>query len=158
MKLQYFKEHEFDRAGENWMDNCSPELLVKLDLFRHHTGKFIISPHPKAIGRRDDTTSQHNYNKWGEVRAIDGFPALDHKVWAFTVEYTVSNLIFIAESCGFTGIGIYPQWQLYGETRIGMHLDVRQDRKPGEPATWSYFDGKYRSLEDGLEYIKQHFD
>jgi len=41
---------------------------------------------------------------------------------------------------GFTGIGVYP-W--------GMHVDIRSDRKPGDPATWGRVykqDGTYHDV------------
>jgi len=71
MKLYYFKEDEFIRGDINWYSRISPSLLVKLDVLRHIWGSpIIISPSPQAIGRYEGT-SQHNINKWGEVRAVE---------------------------------------------------------------------------------------
>jgi len=55
----------------------------------------------------------------------------------------------LAKQVGFTGIGIYPDWN-----RPGMHLDVRTDRQPGRPATWAgvYRGGKqiYTNINEGF--------
>lgn len=39
----------------------------------------------------------------------------------------------VAKLAGFTGVGLYPDWK----PRPGMHLDVRPDRTPTNPATWA---------------------
>lgn len=123
--LYHFVETEF---GE-WHLMMSPRLLVCLDILRHRWGKKIsISPAEGSLGRRlgPQNTSQHNVDVWGEVRAADVMPAgiiTDADAYAFYV---------LATECGFTGIGVYPSWQ----PNPGFHLDVRTDRKPGDPATW----------------------
>ncbi|HSH25400.1 MAG TPA: hypothetical protein VLA13_07670, partial [Massilibacterium sp.] len=91
-KLTYFSRSEFDRGGRNWFNDMCPSLLVRLDVLRNMWGApIVISPHPDAIGREDDTDSQHNIRKWGEVRAVDVFFDLpekkkDYFEWAIVEE------------------------------------------------------------------------
>lgn len=145
MKLYYFSPDEFVRMNVNWYSRMSPRLLVLLDTFRHLTGPCIISPHSHAIGRHEGT-SQHNINLHGEVRAVDVFPDMSADIW-----------IKVAYQVGFTGIGIYPHWTYNGEQRCGMHLDVREDREPGNPSTWSGVKENgvqvYKSLDEGLGHL-----
>lgn len=152
--LYHFKPWEFVRADKygnpaQWWDQMSPRLLVCLDLLRYrHGGPIQISGHDSALGRQlgPDDRSQHNIDKWGEVRAVDAmFPRVKTQADA-------ERVIRQAKECGFTGIGFGPFWLPY----VGMHLDVRDDRFPGEPATWGYVlneKGKQVtvSLEDALE-------
>jgi len=151
LNLRYFKPHEF----RGWWDSMGPDLLVLLDRFRASLSvltndpggvPIIISPHPRAIGRHDgpDGTSQHNVDKWGEVRAVDVMPMLGRR--------HRRNAVGIAIDVGFTGVGVYPDW----EPRWGLHLDTRH----ADLATWSgikIWDREkqkvvqaYRGLEAGL--------
>lgn len=108
--LRYFTASEF---GE-WWPHMSTDLLTKLDEFRHRLGVPVhISPAQGSLGRNLGlSTSQHNVDLWGEVRAVD-------------VMFTGASLEHgyqIAKDIGFTGIGAYPDWK----PSQGMHLDVRQ--------------------------------
>lgn len=161
-KLHYFDRSEFVR-DEDWFPLMSPRLLVLLDTFRHLTGKCIISPNKDAIGRRDDTDSQHNVEKWGEVRAVDVFPTMEPRglkeKWKIEGEedgYFLDSLaeewVYQAKKIGFTGIGIYPNWTYKGEQRPGMHLDVR-DGTPGDPVTWGRIGNEYVSLDKAMEVL-----
>lgn len=155
LTLRYFKPDEF----RGWWDQMDPALLVLLDRLRARLAPLTpdaggvpisISPHPRAIGRHDgpDGDSQHNIDRWGEVRAIDVMPHIGRQYRR--------NVVGIAIDVGFTGVGVYPDW----EPRWGLHLDTRQDRKPGDPATWSGIRiwsheqermvQAYRALEAGL--------
>lgn len=119
----FFSEEEF----RGWAGLMDPVLLVRLDSFRGAWGRPVrISPHPKAIGREDDSTSQHNFKRWGMVRAVDVMP--DDIVIANDLERAME----VAANVGFTGIGVYPHW----EPVPGLHLDVRRSNAPGAPATW----------------------
>lgn len=134
LPLQYFGASEF---GAYW-PLMSVELLQKLDTFRGLLGYPVaISQVPGAIGRpiigggqveSGAEKSWHNYALHGEIMAVDVHPlppgganADERRRW-FT----------LAKQAGFTGIGIYPDWN-----RAGMHLDVRTDRTPADPATWA---------------------
>ena len=68
--MKYFRPTEF----REWWELMSIDLLEVLDDFRDIWGApVMISPHADALGRhggRDDL-SQHNVDKWGEVRAAD---------------------------------------------------------------------------------------
>ena len=137
--LRYFNESEFG----GWFDKMSPELLKKLDEFRHQWGFPVqVSPHHDAVGREHPTsTSQHNIMKWGEVRAIDIFPKNSTGAYINTVAER-KRAYDIARSVGFTGIG------LYTDTVPGhmVHLDVRK----GNLAKWSRIAGQYKGINEAL--------
>lgn len=129
--LRYFQASEFGA----WWPYMDAGFLRALDEFRHRLGyRIMISPAPGSLGRvTGSTTSQHHVSH-GAVKAADIMPfkvirgqrmglALDELQRAFN----------IAVGVGFTGIGVYPDWSPYP----GMHVDLRADRAPGEPATWS---------------------
>lgn len=151
--MYFFDDSEFLRppnGGGNsidWKPKMAPRLLVLLDTFRFQWGApVMISPAWGAIGRfLDDDASQHNIERWGEVRAIDLMP------YGMVSAADRQRAFNIASSLGFTGIGLYPDWQ----PRPGIHLDVRIDQRPGFPATWAGVDrnGKqeYINIFDVLE-------
>lgn len=123
MILHYFAPDEF----HGWHNKMSPELLVKLDVLRHQWKQPIrVSENRRSVGREDNSNSQHNYTKWGEVRAIDVLPT------GVVNNISAHRFITLAVDCGFTGIGFYPDWK----SGYGFHLDVRTDREIGHPATW----------------------
>lgn len=134
--MKYFKPYEFGK----WWLSMSPDLLQKLDAFREEWGAPVrISPHPDALGRHlgVEHLSQHNIDRWGEVRAVDIFPkGMD------TVE-DMSRAYDIARRVGFTGIGIYTDTKPSNM----MHLDVRTNKPVGKPAKWSRIAGVYNSIE-----------
>ena len=139
MSLRYFSESEFG----GWFDKMSPELLKKLDAFRHEWGFAVeVSPHHDAVGREHPTSeSQHNILKWGEVRAVDIFPK--NSVGGYINSRAErKRALAIAKKVGFSGIGIYV------DTSPGnmLHVDVRSDRSASNPALWSRVDGKYESM------------
>ena len=145
MRLEHFKPEEF----RLWWPKMSPRLLTLLDVLRFKLGSSIsISLAKGSIGRQDETNSEHNVTKWGEVLAVDCFVAgvYGHEqVWAVVNEAT---------QMGFTGIGIYPNWRNNkGEPQCGFHLGVRPTNKMGEPATWAYLNGEFVSLMEGLRAV-----
>lgn len=120
--MKYFKPTEFGL----WYDQLSPVLKYNLDALREELGAPIhLSKAKVAIGRNlgSDNTSQHNVDKWGEVRAVDGYVPEELSLLDFYNE---------AKGVGFTGIGFYTGWN----GGRGFHLDVREDRQEGFPATW----------------------
>jgi len=129
--VKHFTRREF----EPWADQIDPHLVACLDKYRAsrppgRAGRVSISTAPGALGRHGGalSSSQHNVDRWPTVRAADVFPAgLGDDAEAFAVEYA------LARAAGFTGIGIYPDWAPHP----GLHLDVRRDRRAGEPATWA---------------------
>lgn len=125
MHLIYFKEKEF----HPFWHVMSFSLLIQMDLLRWKWGKRIdISKAPGALGRRlgYDKTSQHNIDRWGEVRAADTFPE------GVITQSDCVDFMDLATDLGFTGIGVYPE----AEPSIMFHLDVRVDRDRGNPALW----------------------
>jgi hypothetical protein len=150
--LHYFQPTEF----RGWWKKMSPRLLVLLDSCRSQWGAPIrVSPADRALGRRmGESLSQHNVQKWGEVRAVDVFPANVE-----TID-EAERFYALARRVGFTGIGIYP------DTKPGVmfHLDVRIDVVPGTPATWGGLrrmvaapeqqnDWRYVSLDEALREV-----
>lgn len=139
VELKYFTKEEFS----GWFDRMSPELLKKLDEFRHEWGFPVqVSPHHDAVGREHPTSqSQHNIMKWGEVRAVDVFPK--NSVGGYINSVTERRRVYeIAKKVGFTGIG------LYTDTTPGnmLHVDVR----PPPLAKWSRVAGQYKAIEEVL--------
>lgn len=140
--LRYFTASEFGI----YYPLMNVELLKKLDAFRHEWGGPVeISPAHGGIGREDENShSQHNILKWGEVRAVDLFPrTIDGYI---TTRVDRQRALYIAKKVGFTGIGIYT------DTQPGnmLHVDVRQDRVEGDPATWSRVAGNYLGISEVL--------
>jgi hypothetical protein len=132
--MAYFVAEEF----RGWEPRMDDDLKDKLDEFRGALGYPVrVSPAEGAIGRRQGPagTSQHNVDRWGEVRAIDVMPTPtgpDGAPRAMT-KAEAEHAKAVAERVGFTGIGVYPGWQPFP----GLHLDTRRDRAPGDPATWA---------------------
>lgn len=137
--MRHFAAPEF----RDWLDNINPRLLVMIDLLRWRWGDSIkVSPVKGSIGRhKGDSESSHNVDYWGQVNAIDLFPAsLQTKddCWKF---------VEMATNLGFTGIGIYPD----AKPSIMAHVDVRPTADYGQPATW----GALRS-DSGWDYVALH--
>lgn len=144
--LRYFRDDEF----RGWFADCSVRLLVLLDSFRHQWGRPVtISPVNGAIGRRmNRAETQHNIERWGEVRALDIFAE------GLTTRGDMERAVGLAMRTGFTGIGVYPDWQPHP----GLHLDVRTSEAPGDPALWGGLDdgeGQYYvGYETALERMR----
>ena len=137
-KLKHFSPREFGV----WYPLMSADLLKKLDAFRERWGYPVeVSSAQGAIGREDDSQSQHNVSKWGEVRAIDVFPRVAGGGYMLTASER-QRAFTIAKEVGFTGIG------LYTDTQPGnlLHLDVRVDKQEGSPAKWSRVNGHFGSV------------
>jgi hypothetical protein len=140
-ELRYFEPEEFGP----WWDKMSQELLRKLDAFRHEWGSPVrISPADGGIGRHQGSegASQHNIDRWGQVRAVDVFPMVPAGGAGYRYMKTAADrrrAYEIAQRVGFTGIG------LYTDTAPGdmLHVDVR----PGPTvATWSRVSGDYLGI------------
>jgi len=141
MKLSYFKKSEFYGNDENWFGIMNIQLLIRIDILRYQYGKaIVISPHPLALGRRDNTDSQHNYEKWGKINAVDIIPE--------KLEYP-KRFFELAVHLGFTGIGYYPDWN----PSPGFHLDVRENRDMGYPDTWGGINKDGEQVYVGLDQV-----
>lgn len=107
----------------------APRLVALLNEFATRIeaigGRVFVSPAAGAVGRHDGVsgTSQHNVDRWGEVRAVD----------VMLTGVALRTAADIAAAVGFHGIGAYPDWL----PSPGLHLDVRADRTAANPATWS---------------------
>jgi hypothetical protein len=137
--MKNFAEHEF----QGYFDDISVTLVVMLDVLRNLWGKRIhVSRASGAVGREDDSNSQHNLNKWGEVRAIDILPE------GIDTREEAEEFYGLCKEMGFTGIGFYPEW-----SKPGFHLDVR----PGKYAEWgAYYDNgkqKYFSITEAFDLM-----
>jgi hypothetical protein len=155
MILDYFKPDEFldiDHNGNvvyDWLPHMSVKLLVMLDVTRHMYNRRIeISPAIGAMGRRlGQSASQHNVDRWGEVRAVDIMPD------GIITREDAYSFFQLAVSVGFKGIGFYPHWS----PSPGFHLDVRESNRPGKPALWGRIkkDGETLnvSIYDAMEQL-----
>lgn len=149
-RLYYFADREFHRDDVNWFSLIDVRHLVMIDVTRHeHRSPIYVSPDKGAVGRRlgDDGQSWHNVDRHGLVYACDYLPdKCDNK-------YRAMRFFDIAESIGWTGIGLYVGWP--SGTR--WHLDTRTDRMPGDPALWGaiWSNGRRHdvSLEEALEAL-----
>lgn len=136
-KLNYFSASEFGV----WYPLMNRDLLLKLDDFRERWGRPVsISGNKHALGRHDDSESQHNVTRWGEVRAVDVFPD------GMNTAAERERAFEIAKEVGFTGIG------LYTDTSAGnmLHVDVREPKSQGHVATWSRVAGEYGLISEVL--------
>jgi len=134
--MNYFSPSEFGA----WFPMMNPELLKKIDALRGAWGDtIVISPAMGSIGRtyppgHSNYDSQHNVTKWGEVRAIDIMPLISTIDGKRSLDSFELRMVYnMAKDIGFTGIGVYPDWNPHA----GLHVDVRADRTAGNPATWS---------------------
>lgn len=111
-QLKYFTVKEFGLS----LPFLSTGLLYSLDEFRAKLGRpVMISEAPGALIRFDtDSESQHVFGRAGDIVLPEG-PDLQ----------TAYN---VAKTCGFRGIGVYPDWYI-----PGLHLDTR----PGPFAHWA---------------------
>lgn len=147
MRLHFFKPYEF----RNWQDDMSDELVARLDCLRGVWGDRIrISAAEGSLGRHSgrDDTSQHNFDKWREVRAVDVM------VDGVRSVADAEEFVRLATEIGFTGIGVYPNWR----PMYGFHLDVREDKKYGEPALWGRIGAKYVSIEEAFDELERVID
>ena len=144
VRLNYFKASEFNQThlgGENWWLHMSLDLLYRLDALRGFWGEPItINQVLGAIGRRDDSNSDHNFNKWGEVRGVDV---------NIDIESNAMIQVFIgqAKQVGFNAIGFYPD-----SNSKFFHLGVRNQ---SNVSTWGRVDGEYVTLNEALEYYRK---
>lgn len=122
--MKNFKPKEF----QGWYEHINLDLLQMLQDFRDCWGQPVyISPAHGAVGRQlgPHSKSYHNYDRWGEVRALDIIPTgLFHAVSAIEADRLFRH-------CGITGIGFYPHWQRYSNKQgkmvhaPGFHIDNR---------------------------------
>ena len=143
--MKYFKEHEFS----GWYDQLNPALMVNLDELRHRWGMPIaISPVRGAVGRHkgEDNTSQHNVDKWGEVRAVDTLP---HGI---KTQEDANRFYRLSRDCGFSGVGFYPQWK----PRPGFHLDVRVNSNLLCVATWGQLNSEWISIQAAIAQLAEN--
>ena len=142
--LEHYKNAEF----REWYAHMSPRLSVMLDVLRHVLDKPIrISPHPLALGRYLGTASysEHNFEKWGEVQAVDAFVDGVH------TRDQAGEVVSAASLVGFTGLGVYPDWVNYaGAKQVGFHFGVRENRKMRDPAQWGYMSARMVSIGKAL--------
>lgn len=137
---EFVRPHEEGAETECWFDAMDPRLLVLLDAFRSHINQPVeISPAPGALGRRrGDASTQHNVDRWGQVRAADLMLG-----WLTSRKAVVESVETLSR-IGITGIGIYPHWS----PQPGIHVDTRRDRKPNAPALWGGV-----KVRDGQKYV-----
>lgn len=123
VNLKHFKPSEFGL----WWPLMDINLLLGLDEFRAMLGQSVqISPAFGSLGRpgQGNEGSQHFPSPF--VMAADVM---------IPESVPLSRAYQVARSVGFHGIGLYPDWK----PRHGLHLDMRKDRTPGNPAMWSAF-------------------
>lgn len=128
-----------------WYPLIDNDLLVMLDQLRTEWGHPIfISPVVGAIGRADDSGSQHNViNNGGTINAVDIFPSFNGR------EIHPDDLLKfydLAKKIGFKGIGIYRDTVFKGIPWTMFHIDVR----PEGFAHWGRVAGNYTDLNEAI--------
>lgn len=126
VNIAHFNAHQFGV----WFPLMSKRLIEAVDKMAETLAPMGYTFTLSRIGlKSEDSTSQHNVTKWGEVRAVDLNVLLHGR------KLTKSELAFlfgkIVELRLFSGIGVYPNWNT-----PGVHLDVREDRTVTSPAQW----------------------
>ncbi len=124
----------------------SLELLYRLDALRGFWGEPInINRVIGAIGRRDDSGSDHNVlaNADGKVCGIDV---------NIDIESNAMIQVFIgqAKQTGFNAIGFYPD-----SNSKFFHLGVRNQSCV---STWGRVNGEYVTLNESLEYYRKQLN
>lgn len=125
----------------SWWPLMAPALVSKVDRFvgrvAEEGGTAYISPASGSLGRHQGpgSESQHNVDRWGLVRAAD----------VMVEGISLHRAYQLARQLGFTGIGVYPDWS----PAKGVHLDVRDDASPNDPATWAGVDAP----QGGQKYV-----
>lgn len=142
-KLDHFTEWEFGK----WWGQMRPEILRSLDHFREYWGPPVIirfkwdGPHVAGrLGRTHgpDGTSDHNIDRWGEVRAVDCFPQ------GMNDRQAMERAISIAERVGFNALGIYPDARPSPMIHLGQRPDASRTamwgalRSEQAGRTWDY--------------------
>ena len=130
------------RGSTDWLPRTDPDLVEALDDFIGEIvaagGRAFISPNSEALGREaGNEASQHYYAPGRPVRAAD----------VMVQGVTLQQAVEIAKRMRrFSGIGAY------NDTRPApmVHLDVRPDRSPDNPALWSRVAGTYGAIEQAF--------
>lgn len=145
--MEWFKPYEFDRTslGEpDWLPLMSQEVLTRLDSLRSLlNAPIMISPVRGALGRYLGASfSDHNVEKWGEVRAADIFPTIDQ------TSDSAKQFLELCKEAGFSAIGCYPHWRNgHGNQQVGFHVGWRPERTPQDPALWGMVKPTHRSSQ-----------
>ena len=110
--IKHFRKEEF-----NHPKRMAYAHVKRLDKFRDNLGSSIII----TSDYRESETSMH-----GKGLATDIIAPKITNLFEFYLE---------AERFNFTGLGIYPHWQLNGNVIGGLHVDSRSP-KNGRGARW----------------------
>lgn len=106
-----------DSTVDHWGDphNMDRSILVEIDKLREWLNcPLIVTSAWRGHGGADEGKLWH-----AAGRAVD--------VVAPTFEGHLLDLFFAATRFGFTGIGVYKDWEYKGKLTGGLHLDTRYD-------------------------------
>lgn len=153
VRLRHFAPSEFGV----WWPFVDDRLLFQLDIYRETLAEIVpgvrvkVSGADGAIGRLTGSVESQHYAGDGVVRAVDVMPYViegDEKRALTRMEMAAA--VDLARTM-FSGVGLYPEWKPFP----GLHLDVRPDRRPGDPATWARVDvdgvQQYVSMVVGMD-------
>jgi hypothetical protein len=131
IELEHYSPADFGA----WWPFMSPELVILLDDLSTAIGaKLERSPAEGTLGRLYGSTSSQHHAGTLVVRAADVLIPPGHSLRAvYDVARGFRTVNPAGETIGFHGIGVYPDWR----PRPGLHLDVRPDRNPSNPAEWA---------------------
>jgi len=142
-KVPHFTREEFDDplypGSGDFIDGVLLHLLVKTRL---ETGWFMITH--AAVGGCVDVDGKHGHSPHSYHRKDMGCKACD---FHFKTKVSPREQFYVLMRMGFTGIGVYFDWNWGGELLpIGFHVDTR-------PRiccqVWTRRNGKYIYLLEG---------
>lgn len=148
MLPNFFEPWEFNLrpyGGADWWHLMCPEVLELLNKVRaKHGAPINISPHRGALGRHLGASfSDHNIDRWKQVRVADVFPVMDQTPVA------AQKFVDVCLEVGVTALGVYPHWKnKHGVQQVGFHLGYRPERTDN-PATW----GMIRYRPRGIQHM-----
>lgn len=129
--MNHYEPWEFN----GWYDQLSAAQKRALDIARHKWGKPIhVSNADGAVGRHlgPEDTSQHNVDRWGEVRATDIVPE------GIATKADAERFVQVLIDSGFQGVGFYPHWN----QGPGFHADTRVNVEEHYVAKWGRLDNR----------------
>ncbi len=118
--VRHFKRYEFDDPlypGSG--DLIDGQLLYMLDRLREDTG-WPIHPHWE-VGGCVDVDGSHGHAKHSYHLKKMGCKAVD---FHFDTTASFREQYYAVSKAGFTGIGVYPNWE-----HPGFHVDTRPKEK-----------------------------
>jgi hypothetical protein len=121
--MKHFSPKEF----HGFYKHLDDDLKVKLDDLRDNVGQALyLSEIPGGIARRlgSSSTSDHNLDRWGCTRGVDGY---------IPEGISYKEFYELALVSGFNAVGLYSGWP---SGRRGFHVGTRKEVPQGAIKKW----------------------